>query len=151
MQPLRSNIMKPHIQSTKVKQKALAALIVASCVAAPSTRAVDLIAIAPISGTYADFATETSGPLENGAPGNRLCGIGSGITYLGGTTFLALPDRGPNASLYNALIEDTTSYIPRFQPFTLSLAASRDPVTGLPFTLTPMLLDTTLLSSPLPL
>ena len=100
--------------------------------AAPSTRAVDLIAIAPISGTYEDFATETSGPLENGVPGNRLGGIGSGITYLGGTTFLALPDRGPNASLYNPLVDDTTSYIPRIQTFNLSLAASRDPVTGLP-------------------
>jgi len=134
-----------------MKEKALAALIVASCVAAPRARAVDLIAIGSISGTYEDFATETSDPLENGIPGNRLGGIGSGITYLGGTTFLALPDRGPNASLYNPLVDDTTSYIPRIQTFNLSLAPSRDPITGLPFTLTPMLLDTTLLSSPQPL
>ena len=69
-----------------------------------------------MSGTYEDFAVETAAPLENGVPGNRLGGLGSGLAYAGGNTFLALPDRGP-----------------------------------LPFTLTPMLIDTTLLSSKSPL
>ena len=59
--------------------------------------AVDLIAAGSISGTYEDFATETAAPLENGIPGNRLGGMGSGLAYAGGNTFLALPDRGPNA------------------------------------------------------
>src|SRR5712671_2909938 len=115
---------------------------------APAVQAADLIAIGTVSGTYEDFAIETAGPLENGAPGNRLGGIGSGLTYLGGTIFLALPDRGPNATAYNPLVDDTTSYINRFHTFNLSLAQTYDPASGLPFTLTPMLLDTTLLSSP---
>ena len=109
-----------------------------------------LIAIGAISGLYEDFATETSARLENGVPGNRLGGFGSAITYAGGNTFLALPDRGPNALNYNAAIDNTTSYITRFHTLNLSLAPS-DPGSPLPFTLTPMLLDTTLLSSPSPL
>lgn len=115
---------------------------------APDLRAADLIAIGAVSGTYEDFATETAGLLESGVPGNRLGGIGSGIAYLGGTAFLALPDRGPSATAYNPLVDDTVSYINRFHTFNLSLAAIYDPASGLPFTLTPMLLDTTLLSSP---
>jgi hypothetical protein len=109
-----------------------------------------LIAIGSISGTYEDFASETAAPLENGVPGNRLGGLGSGFAYAGGTTFLALPDRGPNAKAYNSAVDDTTSYIARFQTLNLSLAPS-DPGSGWPFTLTPMLVDTTLLSSPTPL
>ena len=35
--------------------------------------------------------------LENGVPANSLGGFGSAIAYAGGSTFLALPDRGPNA------------------------------------------------------
>ncbi len=120
----------------------LALLLIASAVHAEPT----LIAIGSISGTYEDFATETSAPLENGVPGNRLGGLGSGIAYAGGNIFLALPDRGPNAKPYNSAVDDTTSYIARFQTLHMSLAPS-DPGSALPFTLTPMLLDTTLLSS----
>jgi hypothetical protein len=47
-------------------------------------------------------------------------------------------------------VDDTTSYIARFQTLHMSLAPS-DPGSALPFTLTPMLLDTTLLSSKTPL
>lgn len=115
---------------------------------ASTAHAVELIAIGKVSSTYEDFAVETSLPLENGVPGNRLGGIGSGLAYAGGTTFLALPDRGPNANPYNSQVDDTVSYINRFQTLNLSLAPSVDPETGLPFTLTPMLTDTTLLSSP---
>jgi len=109
-----------------------------------------LIAIGGISGTYEDFATETAAPLENGVPSNRLGGMGSGIAYAGGNTFLALPDRGPNAKAYNSAVDDTASFIVRFHTLNLSLAPS-DPGSALPFTLTPMLVDTTLLSSPTPL
>src|SRR5262252_10606622 len=112
--------------------------------------AVDLIASGSISGTYEDFAIETAAPLENGIPGNRLGGIGSGLAYAGGNTFLALPDRGPNAKPYNSLVDDTVSFIARFHTFTLSLAPS-DPGSALPFTLTPTLRKTTLLSSESPL
>jgi hypothetical protein len=38
-----------------------------------------LIAIGTVSGLYQDFAEQTAGPLENGFPGNRLGGIGSGL------------------------------------------------------------------------
>jgi len=112
--------------------------------------AVDLIAAGSISGTYEDFATETAAPLENGIPGNRLGGMGSGLAYAGGNTFLALPDRGPNAKAYNSAVDDTTSYIARFHTLNLSLAPS-DAGSPLPFTLTPMLVNTTLLSSETPL
>ena len=111
---------------------------------------VDLIAIGSISGSYEDLASQTAAPLENGVPGNRLGGIGSGLAYAGGNTFLALPDRGPNAKPYNSLVDDTVSYIVRFHTFTLSLAPS-DPGSALPFTLTPTLRNTTLLSSSSPL
>src|SRR6266699_644170 len=131
-----------------MKKQTFAALCLVSSLSAPAVRAIDLIAIGTVSGSYEDFAIETAGPLENGVPGNRLGGIGSGLAYAGGTTFLALPDRGPNASPYNPLVDDTVSYIPRFHTFNLSLAPSFDPASGLPFTLTPMLIDTTLLSSP---
>src|SRR5262249_55458586 len=89
-------------------------------------------------------------PLENGVPGNRLGGIGSGLAYAGNNIFLALPDRGPNAKAYNAKVDDTTSYIARFHTLHMSLAPS-DTGATLPFTLTPMLIDTTLLSSKKPL
>ncbi|HXI54366.1 MAG TPA: esterase-like activity of phytase family protein, partial [Candidatus Saccharimonadales bacterium] len=134
-----------------MQKQIIATLCFAFSLSVPPVRAVDLIAIGTVSGTYEDFATETAAPLESGVPGNRLGGIGSGLAYAGGTTFLALPDRGPNATPYNPLVDDTISYIPRFHTFNMSLAPSFDPASGLPFTLTPMLMDTMLLSSPTPL
>lgn len=119
-----------------------------SCVAARAD--VDLIAIGTVSGAYEDFSTESAAPLENGVAGNRLGGLGSGLAYAGGTTFVALPDRGPNADAYNDAVDDTVSFIPRLQTLNLSLAPS-DPGSALPFVLTPMLRATTLLSSPSPL
>jgi len=109
-----------------------------------------LIAIGTVSGLYEDFAEQTAGTLENGFPGNRLGGIGSGLAYAGGNTFLAVPDRGPNATPHQPLVDNTVSYINRFHTFKLSLAPS-DPGSPLPFTLTPMLTRTTLLSSRTPL
>ena len=112
--------------------------------------AVDLIAVGTLSGFGADRSEATAGPLENGVAGNLLGGVGSGIGYAGGTTFLAVPDRGPNAVSYNALVDDTTSYINRFQTFRLQLErAGHD--AALPFVLTPELVDTTLLYSRQPL
>lgn len=103
-----------------------------------------------ISGSGAGANVDLSGlngPLENGLPGNILGGIGSGLAYAGGNTFLATPDRGPNATVYNAFVDDTTSYISRFQTLSLSLTAN-SAGTGLPFGLTAALTGTTLLSSP---
>lgn len=111
---------------------------------------IELIARGQISGTYTDLASETGYTLESGVLGNRLGGLGSGIAYAGGNTFIALPDRGPNATTYNTAVDNTTSFIPRFQTLTLELAAS-EPGAALPFVLTPMLHDTTLFSSRTPL
>lgn len=112
--------------------------------ASSAAHAIDLIAVGQLSGTIADRSTETAGKLENGVPGNVLGGLGSGMTYAGCETFLAVPDRGPNAVSYNAAIDDTASYINRFQ--TLNLHLSSAPAgSALPFTLTPELRATTLL------
>jgi hypothetical protein len=112
---------------------------------------IDLIAIGQVSGEYQDMATKTAVPLESGVAGNILGGVGSGLAYAGGNTFLAIPDRGPNATPYNPAVDDTTSFIPRFQTFSLSLAANPNydslTVGSLPYILSPFLTDTTLLSS----
>ncbi len=123
-------------------------LAVASLVSGPATAAVTLIATGSINGSMAGTGIDLSGlgyKLENGLAQNTLGGMGSGLAYAGGTTFFATPDRGPNALPYNAAIDDTTSYISRFQ--TLSLALTAAPSGGLPFTLTPTLTQTTLLYS----
>jgi hypothetical protein len=130
-----------------MRKKHLAWLAIASLVGLPAAHAdVELIAIGNISGTYEDLAHKVAKPLENGVPGDRLGGIGSGLAYAGGTTFLALPDRGPNAVSYDSSVDDTASYIERFQTVDLSLLQS-DAGSTLPFTLTPTLRSTTLLFS----
>jgi hypothetical protein len=48
------------------------------------------------AGAYADLSGLTY-KLENGVPANVLGELGSGLAYASGNTFLALPDRGPNA------------------------------------------------------
>src|SRR5499427_9966932 len=134
-----------------MKGQKLLPLLLGALFAAPAAHAsVDLVAIGSISGTYEDLSSETAAPLENGVPGNRLGGMGSSITYAGCSRFLALPDRGPNAVPFNSAIDDTASYINRFHTLHLSLAPS-DAGSPLPFTLTPYVTRTTLLSSKSPL
>ena len=84
--------------------------------------------------------------LENGSSAAILGGLGSGLAYAGNNTFLALPDRGPNATAYNggASVDNTTSYIARFQTISMNLTAN---ASGLPFSITPTLNSTTLLYS----
>lgn len=106
-----------------------------------------LLAHASLSATGSDLSG-LSAPLENGAPGNLLGGFGSGLGYAGGGTFVAVPDRGPNAVSYNPLVDDTASYIDRFQTFKMQLTPSSG---ALPYTVTPVLTATTLLSSATPL
>ncbi len=67
-----------------------------------------------------------------------------------GNTFLALPDRGPNAVSYDSNIDDTDSYINRFHTIEMHLTPSHSG-TGLPYTLNPELQRTTLLWSLTPL
>ena len=132
-----------------MKQSALIALLVAAF-AAPAVQAAPiLLATGSLSASAADLSG-LNGPLENGVAGNVLGGIGSGLAWAGGSTFVSTPDRGPNASAYNPLVDDTSSYIARFQSLSLALApsAAGSPT---PFTLTPTLTGTTLLSSATPL
>lgn len=125
----------------------IAALLLA-CAGAQATTT--LIAIGKLDGSGSDFSG-LSGTLENGASGNLLGGLGSGLAWAGGSTFLSVPDRGPNATSWNAGVDDTTSYIPRFHTLNLALTQVADSSTGLPFTLTPSLRSSTLLYSRTPL
>jgi hypothetical protein len=137
----------PQEHSIVTHQQKLLTLALAAVLAAPGAHAaVDLIAIGTLSGNISDLSTQTSGALENGAPGNLLGGIGSGIAYAGCNTLLAVPDRGPNAISYNAAVSDTASYINRFQAISIDLAPSA-PGSALPFELTPTLTATTLLGT----
>jgi hypothetical protein len=127
-----------------LRQRLLPAVIASMLLVPAAHASVQLIAVGGLSGQSNDLSTETAGVLENGAPGNLLGGIGSGLAYAGGNNFLALPDRGPNASAYNAAVSDTTSYIARFQTVQMSLAPAAAG-SSLPFELTPTLTGTTLL------
>ena len=131
----------------RTRQMALASLsalfLLGAAQAAPT-----LIARGSLPGTLSDLSGQ-SAPLENGVPGDRLGGLGSGLAWAGGHTFLALPDRGPNANAWNPAVDDTSSYIPRFHTLRLTLTAT--PGAALPFALTPELRDTTLLYSRTPL
>jgi hypothetical protein len=118
---------------------AAALLATASAQATPT-----LIGVGSLSSTT--DLSGLSGTLENGVdPANILGGIGSGLAWAGGNTFIALPDRGPNATPWNASVDNTTSYISRFQ--TVTLDVTRTPSGSLPYTVTPTLQKTTLLSS----
>jgi len=101
------------------------------------------------AGANADLSGLTYN-LENGAPANLLGGLGSGLAYASGNTFLALPDRGPNAVSFDSAIDDTVTYINRFHTITMDLEPNTAGI-GLPFTLTPTLRATTLLWSLTPL
>jgi len=60
--------------------------------------------------------------LENGKAANVLGGLGSGLAYAGGDSFLAIPDRGPNAAPYNGSVDDTVSFVSRFQTLRIKLS-----------------------------
>lgn len=130
-------------------RNAVFAFTLALLTATHSQAAITLLAIGTLddskAGSFADLSGLTYN-LENGAPANLLGGLGSGLAYAGGFTFVALPDRGPNAVSYDSAIDDTVSYINRFHTVTLDLIVNRTG-TGLPYTLTPKLRNTTLLWS----
>ena len=63
-----------------------------------------LLAVGTLTHSRAGADADLSGlnyKLENGVAANLLGGLGSALTYASGNTFLALPDRGPNAAPYN--------------------------------------------------
>ncbi len=127
----------------------LASLIIATQLNAQ----IQVLAIGELTQSKAGVYTDLSGlhnTLESGVPANLLGGIGSAITHASGNTFLALPDRGPNADPYDNNIDSTTSYIPRFHTIDMDLQVNKTG-TALPYTLTPTLRRTTLLWSLTPL
>ena len=128
----------------------LIALAITAAFAVPAAHAAapTLIAQGSMSATASDMSGLT-GTLENGVTANLLGGMGSGLAWAGGNTFLALPDRGPNATAWNSAVDNTSSYIARFNTVQLELSAT--PTGALPYSLTPTLSSTTLLYSPTPL
>jgi hypothetical protein len=119
----------------------------------PASAQVTLLSVGQLIGSKAGSYQDLSGlhyTLENGVRANELGGFGSGIAYASGNTFLAVPDRGPNAVPFDSAIDDTVSYINRFHTITMDLKPNTTG-TGLPFTLTPTLRKTTLLFSLTPL
>jgi len=102
-------------------------------------------------GTLSSSLSDLSGlnySLESGIAANQLGGVGSALAWAGGNTFLALPDRGPNAEAWvgGSTLDNTTSFISRFHTLQLNLVAT--PGGALPYTLQTSLQATTLLSSP---
>jgi len=122
------------------------ALVVAMCGLQPALAAPVLLATGTLNGAGGDLSAATAGSLENGTAGNLLGGLGSGLAWAGGTTFIATPDRGPNATNWNGALDNTTSYLSRFQTLQLGLVKN-----GTGWTLTPTLSATTLMYSPTPL
>jgi outer membrane protein assembly factor BamB len=119
--------------------------------AAPAAPPAGRVRAAPPRGPHAgDLSTATAPLLENGVPGNRQGGLGSGLAYAGGNIFLALPDRGPNANPYDSSVDDTVNYIPRFQTLKLDLALA-EVGSALPYELSIHLVGTTLLGKNGPL
>lgn len=137
-----------------MKTKLLLGVVLAAAMSLGAIEAqgqVKLIAKGTLTESSAGLFADLSGldyNLENGAPANLLGGMGSAITWGYGDTFLALPDRGPNAVSFDSLVDDTVSYVPRFHTIKMNLQPSS---VGLPFTLTPTLEKTTLLFSHSPL
>lgn len=133
--------MRPSFLPT-VFASALLALAAQSRAAEPV-----LIGMGSLSGAMSDLSGLNYN-LESGLSASLLGGLGSGLAWAGGNTFLALPDRGPNASDWGApQLDNTTSFISRFHTLQLNLVASAAG-SALPYTLTPTLQGTTLLSSP---
>ena len=127
------------VASTASVDSAAGAVVTAT----PKPTTPQLIAVGTLDG-----ATDLSGltfALENGNPASILGGLGSGFAFAGGNTFIAVPDRGPNATAYDATIDNTTAYIPRFHTMQMTLTANTG--AGLPFTLTPTMVNTTLLNA----
>ncbi len=136
----------------------LAILIVVLAASAAFATGPILLANGTLTGSSAGYYTDLSGlqgNAENGTAKTLLGGMGSGLAWAWGNTFIAVPDRGPNAVSYDSLIDDTVTYIPRFHTVTMDLQQNQrsglNSAPALPFTLTPNLQATTLIYSSSPL
>lgn len=137
--------MRPSFLSTAIASALLA-------LAAPSEAAEPvLIGMGTLSGSISDLSG-LNYSLESGIAANQLGGVGSALAWAGGNTFLALPDRGPNAAAwidntaFGATVDNTTSFVSRFHTLQLDLVAT--PGAALPYAVQTTLKATTLLSSP---
>ncbi|MCG7755209.1 MAG: pyruvate-binding protein, partial [Nitrosomonas sp.] len=100
----------------KQKSKIILPMLLTISLVVPIANATPvLLGIGNLSGTGSDLSGLTD-TLESGTSANLLGGMGSGFAYAGNNTFLALPDRGPNALAYagGSAVDNTTSYISRF-------------------------------------
>ncbi len=132
----------------------LVSLAALACAAGSSHAAFEFVGMGSLDAT-SDLSGLT-GSLENGNAANILGGMGSGFAWAGGNTYLALPDRGPNATSYTngAAVDNTTSYIARFNTVSMSVSSAPSTLptgTSVPYTVTPTLQSTTLLWSSTPL
>ena len=143
--------MKKSVSSIVWSACALGLLTASYAAAQPTLLAVGTLDQSA-AGSFADLS-RLKYPLENGAPANLLGGLGSAIAYANGNTFLALPDRGPNAVTFDPAIDNTASYVNRFHTITMDLEANTSGALlppynlNLPYKLTPTLRATTLLWS----
>ncbi|MBL8501606.1 MAG: esterase-like activity of phytase family protein [Nitrosomonas sp.] len=133
----------------KQKSKIILPMLLTISLVVPAANATPvLLGIGNLSGSGSDLSGLTD-TLESGISANLLGGMGSGFAYAGNNTFLALPDRGPNALAYagGSAVDNTTSCISRFHTISLSYSAGAT----LPLTVTTTLNSTTLLASTTPL
>src|SRR5262249_46154753 len=130
-------------ERTVVKKPLMRVVFSAACLLAASltlNAQVTLIARGSLTSSRAGSYKDLSGlnnTLENGVSANLLGGLGSALTYVDNDTFLALPDRGPNAVPFNPAVDDTVTWIPRFH--TLRMKLQKNHGAGLPYTFTPEL------------
>jgi Esterase-like activity of phytase len=123
--------------------KALVTALLIAFTATPLNAATNLLATANIPSDSTDLSG-LGGNLEDGTPANKAGAFGSGIAYSGiGWRFLALPDRGPNASTYNASVDNTTSFRARFHDIELNVTSTAAGA----YAMSPNLIKTTLLSA----
>src|SRR5262249_5148806 len=111
----------------------LAAALAVTLSATGARAAITFIGEGSIPGTATDQSGLTGILEDNVTPGNRVGGLGSGITYTGvGSLYVATPDRGP--------ADGTTSYIDR--TYTIKLDIKK---VGGACTITPTLVATRLM------
>jgi hypothetical protein len=104
-------------------QTPLSAIPLALLAALNAPAAVTYVGDTYIPGNGVDSSGLPATILEDGvSPENALNGFGSGLSFAGGNSFYALCDRGPNKVVYNASVDNTTSFPNRFQHFTITLA-----------------------------
>jgi hypothetical protein len=125
----------------KTKNTLLCTALLALSVTGAAQATPSLLTWAAFTNTV-DFSSRTE-TLENTNPQNIFGGVGSGLAWAGGNSFVMVPDRGPNAVSWNSSVDDTTSYISRLENVTLDLQQTTPGV----FNLTPTLNSTTLLYS----